>query len=274
MRTSIIIPCWNALELTRVCLAQVVRWTTRPYELIAIDNGSTDGTGRWLKVFRSKALRRNPRGNLKGFRIISNRANRGYPVAMNQGIGESRGTLLLFGNNDVAATPLWLEGMQEALSSGGGLVGGVSALSNPGRARGSSIAWSCPPWYRDIEGLERYAAVASLGRRGDAFIPVEGFFAGFWFLTSRTVLRRTGSFDERYGPGGYEDLDLQWRMRRAGYRLGFALRSYVHHVGFGCAQMNGLKACELYGPRRADILHRKYPETAEIPFLVPRPARR
>ena len=66
--TSVIIPCWNALELTRVCLAQLVRRTTRPYELIVVDNGSADGTGRWLKDFRSEALRGSPGGPLRNGR--------------------------------------------------------------------------------------------------------------------------------------------------------------------------------------------------------------
>ena len=45
---SIIIPCWNQLEYTRFCLPALVRHTRPPWELIVIDNGSTDGTGIYL----------------------------------------------------------------------------------------------------------------------------------------------------------------------------------------------------------------------------------
>ncbi len=44
----IIIPCWNQLEFTRFCLPALVRHTRPPWELIVIDNGSTDGTGIYL----------------------------------------------------------------------------------------------------------------------------------------------------------------------------------------------------------------------------------
>ncbi|MFI5350371.1 MAG: glycosyltransferase family 2 protein [Elusimicrobiota bacterium] len=269
MLTSVIIPCWNALDLTRVCLKQLVRRTTRAYELIVIDNGSVDGTGEWLEAFRRDAARRSPRGALRRVHVVSNGGNLGYPAAMNQGIRSARGGFLLFGNNDVAVTPLWLENMQAALRSRREAVGGASAFSNPLRGDGAPAAWSCRPWYRGIKGLERYARAALLQPGRPAFVPTDDFFAGFWFLTSRSVIREVGGFDERYGRGGFEDLDLQWRMRLAGYRLGFAGRAYVHHIGFACAQANGLKTRDLRGPKQAAILHAKFPEAAAVPFSQP-----
>jgi GT2 family glycosyltransferase len=260
--TSVIIPCWNALELTRVCLKQLVRRTTLDFELIVVDNGSADGTSDWLRTFRAKTIRRNPRGPLRRFHVVTNAENRGYPAAMNQGIRAARGGMLLFGNNDVAVTPAWLEHMQAALRAGGPAVAGVSALSNPPREPGTPVDWERRPWYRGIKGLERYAAAELLRGGAPVFLPAVGLLNGFWFLTRRSVIKKVGAFDERYGPGGFEDFDLQWRMREAGYRLGFAGRSYVHHVVFGCSEINGLKKRELYGPARAALLHEKFPETA------------
>jgi hypothetical protein len=56
-------------------------------------------------------------------------------------------------------------------------------------------------------------------------------------------------------------------MRLAGYRLGFAGRCYVHHIGFGSGQSNGLQSREFYGRKRAALLHEKYPKTAAVPVL-------
>jgi GT2 family glycosyltransferase len=263
--TSVIVPCWNALTLTRVCLRQLARSTTSPYELIAIDNGSTDGTGAWLAEFRARLMNRNPRGALRRLHIVSNAKNLGYPAAMNQGIRAARGRYLLFGNNDVAVTPLWLEHMLGALRSRP-RIGGVSAFSNPARRPDEPISWACRPHYRGLKGLERYASASELRGRVPAYFPVPGLFPGFWFLTKRSVLDVVGVFDQRYAPGGFEDLDMQWRMRRAGFALGFSGRAFVHHVSFGCAQMNGLKSETLYGPDRARLLHRKFPETAALPY--------
>ena len=45
---SIIVPCFNQLEFTRHCFRALFRHTRPAFELIAIDNGSTDGTGTYL----------------------------------------------------------------------------------------------------------------------------------------------------------------------------------------------------------------------------------
>jgi GT2 family glycosyltransferase len=264
MLTSVIIPCWNALDLTRVCLRQLVRRTTLDYEVVIVDNGSVDGSGDWLKAFRAKALRENPHGTLRRFEIVTNAVNRGYPAAMNQGIREARGSLLLFGNSDAAVTPLWLEEMRAALRSRGSAIGGVSAFGNVPRAPGSPIRWESRPAYRGIKGLERFARAKLLQGRAPVYFPAAGFFPGFWFLTKDSVIRKVGVFDERYGQGGFEDFDLQWRMRRAGYELGFAGRSYVHHVGFGCGEKNGLKNREFYGERKATAFYDKFPAASPV----------
>ena len=45
---SIIIPCWNQLEFTKQCIRALMRHTRQPWELIVVDNGSTDGTAAYL----------------------------------------------------------------------------------------------------------------------------------------------------------------------------------------------------------------------------------
>ncbi len=71
--TSIVIVTHNQLEYTRQCLDSVRRLTDEPYELIVVDNGSTDGTVEYLRA-------------MPGVRLIVNDGNRGFPAAANQGI--------------------------------------------------------------------------------------------------------------------------------------------------------------------------------------------
>ena len=75
---SIIIPCWSQLEFTRQCIAVLNRHTRRPWELIVIDNGSTDGTAEYLAGVRDMAS--------VPVTVITNRTNRGFPAAINQGL--------------------------------------------------------------------------------------------------------------------------------------------------------------------------------------------
>ena len=63
----------NQLEYTRQCLDSIRRLTDEPYELIVVDNGSTDGTVEYLRAFPD-------------VRLIANDTNRGFPAAVNQGI--------------------------------------------------------------------------------------------------------------------------------------------------------------------------------------------
>jgi len=113
--TSIVIPTHNQLAYTRECLASIRQRTDEPYELIVVDNGSTDGTVEYLH-------------SLAGVTVISNPENRGFPVAVNQGIRAARGRHLLLLNNDCIVTTGWLGRLLRALGSDPriGLVGPVS----------------------------------------------------------------------------------------------------------------------------------------------------
>lgn len=245
--TTVIIPCWNAAELTRVCLEQVVRNTTGRYELVLVDDGSRDGA--WLRSWSARL--RAP--HLVRMRLLRSAVNRGYPAAMNQGLLAARGELLVFGNADAAPAPLWLEQMR-AVFDRWPAVGGLSPCSNPPSA-GRRAPWSFQPWYRDLRGMARFSAACSLAGGAKDFVPARGFVPGFWFMTTRKLIHRLGAFDERFSPGGFEDWDMQLRIRRTGKLLGFAGRAYVHHEWMGVMRSNGMDGQAHY--ERMRILFRK-----------------
>ena len=97
---SIIVPCWNQLEFTRHCIASLKTHTRQPWELIVIDNGSTDHTGIYLAGVRD--------GAAVPVTVITNPSNRGFPAAINQGLKVARGEYLVMLNNDVVVTDSWL----------------------------------------------------------------------------------------------------------------------------------------------------------------------
>ena len=98
--TSIIIPCWNQLDFTRQCIAALLRHTHGLWELIIIDNGSSDGTAGYLANLRDAAP--------LPVTLISNSRNLGFPAAINQGLKCARGDYLVLLNNDVVVTEGWL----------------------------------------------------------------------------------------------------------------------------------------------------------------------
>jgi GT2 family glycosyltransferase len=98
--TTIIIPLWNQLEFTRQCISALRRHTRRAWELVVIDNGSSDGTGDYLAGVSDMAS--------VPVTVIANETNRGFPAAINQGLKAARGEYLVLLNNDVVVTEGWL----------------------------------------------------------------------------------------------------------------------------------------------------------------------
>ena len=96
--TSIIIPTYNQLEYTRWCLDSIRYYTGEPYELIVVDNGSTDGTVEYL-------------WSQEDIRFIHNRENKGFAGGCNQGISHSAGDYVLLLNNDTVVASGWLGNM-------------------------------------------------------------------------------------------------------------------------------------------------------------------
>jgi glycosyltransferase involved in cell wall biosynthesis/2-polyprenyl-3-methyl-5-hydroxy-6-metoxy-1,4-benzoquinol methylase len=114
--TSIVILTHNQWAYTARCLESVRFFTDEPYELIVVDNGSTDGTPDRL-------------GEMSDVQLIANAENCGFPAGVNQGIAAANGRQVLLLNNDVVVTTGWLRRMLEAMDKAEGR--GQKAEGNP-----------------------------------------------------------------------------------------------------------------------------------------------
>jgi GT2 family glycosyltransferase/thioredoxin-like negative regulator of GroEL len=214
---SVIVLCCNALTYTRQCLESVLGHTRPPYELVLLDNGSTDDTFAYLEELRCRP------GPVR-VEVIRNESNVGFPAGCNQALARARGRYLVLLNNDTVVSTGWLEGLIAPTLQDGpdvGLVGPVSNYAPPPQhvATGYAGPDDLGPFAarRRREYAGRYREVARL--------------TGFCLLLRRKVLERVGALDERFGLGFFDDDDLCRRVREAGFRLVLALDVFIHHFG-------------------------------------------
>jgi len=214
---SVIVLCCNEMDVTRLCLESVFRHTRQPYELVLIDNGSTDETPAYLDSLRG---RQGPELVV----VIRNEENRGYPAGVNQGLVSARGEYLVLLNNDVVVTPRWLDRLVACSLFDWPNIGMAGAVTNY-----APPPQQVAPGYSDLAGLDAFAARHAAEFAGQATDVAR--LTGFCLLIRRAAYERVGAMDERFGVGFFDDDDLCLRARRAGLRLALALDCYVHHFG-------------------------------------------
>ena len=216
VQVSFIIPLFNCLSLTQAMLASLQ--ATLPagltYEIIYVDDGSTDDTRAWLATLREPP-----------FRVVLNEKNLGYAGANNRAAQLARGDLLILLNNDLILTPRWLEPMlaaHAALGQRAGIVGNVQLDARTGAIDHTGILIN-------LTGKPEHARTLPTGRDRPASglrgVPA---VTGACLLIARTLWQELGGFDEGFVNGG-EDVDLCYRARAAGRDTVVALDSVIRH---------------------------------------------
>lgn len=210
--TSIIILTHNQLDYTKLCIDSIRQYTTAEhYEIIVIDNASTDTTVEWL-------------GAQKDIKCIFNKENLGFPKGCNQGIEIATGTEILLLNNDTIVTTNWLTNLKMALYSDE-KIGAVGPVTN----NCSNYQAIAVP-YKDVKELgefaTKYNAVSNPNKWENRLKLV-----GFCLLVKRTIVNLIGVLDERFTPGNFEDDDYSFRIIESGHELLLCNDTFIHHFG-------------------------------------------
>ncbi|MGB4661763.1 MAG: glycosyltransferase [Mobilitalea sp.] len=213
MKTGIVIVTFNKLEYTKLCIDSILRFTNKDsYEIIVVDNASSDDTPKWLS-------------SQNDLKVIINAENLGFPKACNQGIEaidkDCDSVLLL--NNDTVVTENWLTNLRTALLSDDS-IGAVGAITN-----NITYFQNMHTDYKDLDEMQVFARNHNISdpKKWEDRLKL----VGYCMLIKKTVIDRIGYLDERFTPGNYEDNDYSLRIRNAGYRLLFCKDTFIHHFG-------------------------------------------
>ncbi len=210
---SIVTLSWNAVEFTKLALASIAKYTSEPYEVVVVDNGSGADSVAYLQGIDDPHVR-----------VIYNAENKGYAAGNNQGIAASHGEYVVLLNNDVIVTEHWLDDLLEPFHRIPS-IGVTAPRSN--RVAGSQQVTDAS--YSDEAGVHVYARKRRDTWRRGGYITERAI--GLCLCIDRRVITEVGGFDEGYGMGNFEDDDLCIRIRGAGYGIYVCDDVFIHHFG-------------------------------------------
>ncbi|MFT4768122.1 MAG: GT2 family glycosyltransferase [Glaciecola sp.] len=208
---SIVVPVYNDYRVTINCLESVHRFSRDvDYELIIADDSSDD-----LTVTIAQRMH--------GVHVSTTQENLRFLKNCNQAAGHARGQYLVFLNNDTAVTEGWLTSLLEPFDDSEVGVTGPKLLFADGILQeAGGIIWDDASGWNFGRGDDRDKPAYNYRRDVD-------YVSGACLAIRRDLWIELGGFDERFAPAYYEDADICFSARAAGYRVVYQPESVIYH---------------------------------------------
>lgn len=211
---TFVIPVFNEINFTLQLLAELDAKVKLPYEVVVVDDASTDMT-RSLEQLVS------------GIKVIHLEQNVGFPSACNIGWNVATASAVAFLNNDIeigyGAAQYALETLHSEENVGA--VGGRIIRTHGKLQEAGCIVWndgSVLGYGRDKSPVD-----PEFTRRKDV-----DYCSACFLVVKKTVLDLLNGFDETFAPGYYEETDLCARIWENSYRVIYDPRIYIHHFEY------------------------------------------
>ena len=244
-KLSVIIPVYNMSGHLRQCLLTIRETIRLPYEVIVVDDGSSDdecisipNAGDDVYVLRSEV-------------------HRGFSHAVNMGIRASVGEVVLFLHADVLLAPFAVEDMLDSLIHDAAL-GAVCAVASSVYERAQRLPDT------PYEGWNGFVATAAAIRAEKKAPHAELLAEMIALMVRRDAVEAAGFLDERYTVPALAAYDYTLRMTQAGYGMASLPNVYVHHN-------NGLQDTEKYEricERERALFHAQWGISLDYSFQI------
>jgi len=207
---SIVIPTFNRMDTLPEVLSALTRQSEAPaFEVIVVDDGSTDDTARWLASREPDAL------ELRTIR----QSNRGPAAARNAGVAAARGRWVAFLGDDTVPSPGWLGRIHQA----------AERRDDPGVAVIGRTEWHprmrVTPFLRHINDHGAQFGFALIDDAED--VPFNFFYTSNLCLGRSLLLE--DPFDESFPFAAWEDIETAYRLRAKGMRIRYQPEAVVWH---------------------------------------------
>ena len=200
MIVSVIIPAYNAQGTIGRCLAALASQSSpaESYEVIVVDDGSKDETGRIVQLHKVRYIRQ---------------ANRGPAAARNTGARLARGDIVLFTDADCEPDADWVRQMATAFDDPQ-----VMAVKGAYRTRQTGLTAR----FAQLEFEQRFEML----KKADSIDLVDTYSAGY----RRGIFLDMGGFDTSFPVANNEDTELSYRMSAKGFKMVFNPMAIVYHL--------------------------------------------
>jgi GT2 family glycosyltransferase/ubiquinone/menaquinone biosynthesis C-methylase UbiE len=211
---SIIILTYNKVDYTYQCLKSILMHTDTPYQIIIIDNGSSDETTGFLD-------------RLENALVFRNATNVGFVEGCNYGASKASSPYLMFLNNDTMVTDGWLSQLVDVMEKDNciGAAGSKIVWFDGRLQEAGSIVWS--------DGTTRgYGRGDYPDKPEYSYIRQVDYCSACCLLVRTKLFKEAGCFDGIYSPAYYEDADLCLAIQNLGYKVIYQPLSIVFHHEF------------------------------------------
>lgn len=256
---SIIIPVYNQFSYTYQCLQSIRQHSGNvKYEIIIADDCSTDRTKEIEKY-------------VEGIKVIHNKTNLRFLRNCNNAIGSAAGKYVLFLNNDTQVQPDWLSPLADLMERDRtvGMTGSKLVYPDGSLQEAGGIVW-------------KDGSAWNYGRNDDPldakydYLREVDYISGASIMIRKDLLLKLDGFDDTFAPAYYEDTDLAFRVREAGYKVMYQPLSVVVHFegkSNGTDESSGVKAYQVVNARKfyekwKGVLERDHFPNAQDVFLA------